>query len=185
MTFEWSRRGRGLPVNRLRTSQGAHNLARISSGLTQGRSFSWAIWLPLLVGIPSSMLTILWVLSTPGSSAFYTKSQATIDFLESCSDPTATNITTHAAYQVFFVACDAVQNRMNADIGGIGIRISLYVSFLVTIFSSFLGHFHQEKTAVKDIGTAQLTSMLSLAFALLRSYTALTFWQLMVAVMSL
>ncbi|KAH0275259.1 hypothetical protein KCU91_g4699, partial [Aureobasidium melanogenum] len=74
---------------------------------------------------------------------------------------------------------------MNADIGGIGIRISLYVSFLVTIFSSILGHFHQEKTAVKDIGTAQLTSMLSLAFALLRSYTALTFWQLMVAIMSL
>ncbi|KAG9736800.1 hypothetical protein KCU73_g10160, partial [Aureobasidium melanogenum] len=74
---------------------------------------------------------------------------------------------------------------MNADIGGIGIRISLYVSFLVTIFSSFLGHFHQEKTVVKDIGTAQLTSMLSLAFALLRSYTTLTFWQLMVAVMSL
>ncbi|KAG9752864.1 hypothetical protein KCU80_g12873, partial [Aureobasidium melanogenum] len=74
---------------------------------------------------------------------------------------------------------------MNADIGGIGIRISLYVSFLVTIFSSSLGHFHQEKTVVKDIGTAQLTSMLSLAFALLRSYTTLTFWQLMVAVMSL
>ncbi|KAH0151337.1 hypothetical protein KCU86_g21710, partial [Aureobasidium melanogenum] len=38
---------------------------------------------------------------------------------------------------------------------------------------------------VKDIGTAQLTSMLSLAFALLRSYTTLNFWQLMVAVMSL
>ncbi|KAG9803212.1 hypothetical protein KCU77_g23331, partial [Aureobasidium melanogenum] len=74
---------------------------------------------------------------------------------------------------------------MNADIGGIGIRISLYISFLVTIFSSSLGHFHQEKTVVKDIGTAQLTSMLSLAFALLRSYTTLNFWQLMVAVMSL
>lgn len=157
MTLEWSRRGSGLPVSSRLTSRGAQNLTRISSGLTQGRSLPWVIWLPLLVGIPPSMLTILWVLSTPRSSPFYTKSQATMDFLESCSDPTASNLTSHAAYQVFFVACDAVQNRMNADIGGIGIRISLYVSFLVTIFSSFLGHFHQEKTAVKDIGTAQLT----------------------------
>ncbi|KAH0288917.1 hypothetical protein M436DRAFT_83927 [Aureobasidium namibiae CBS 147.97] len=74
---------------------------------------------------------------------------------------------------------------MNADIGGIGIRVSLYISLLVTILSSFAEHFHQEKTAVRDIGTAQLTSMLSITFALLRSYTALSFWQVMVAVMSL
>lgn len=151
MTTEWLMRDRQLPITSRQTSQGA--LARTPSGLTQGRSFSWVIWLPLLFGVLPSILTILWVLSTPLSPAFYTKSQATIDFLKSCSDPTATDSSSHS----FFVACDAVQNRMNADVGGIGIRISIYVSLLVTIFSSFLGHVHQEKTAVKDIGTAQLT----------------------------
>ncbi|KAI4743319.1 hypothetical protein E4T50_06294 [Aureobasidium sp. EXF-12298] len=145
----------------------------------------WSIWLPSLFGGLSSGLAIVSVGLKHQHIETYTQSRATRDFIEVCSNPSKREFNSSIAIHTFLMECNAVQNRMNADIGGIGIRISLYISLAVAFFSSLAGHFHQEKTAVKDIGTAQLASMLSIMFALLRSYTALNFWQVMVAVMSL
>jgi hypothetical protein len=75
---------------------------------------------------------------------FYTQSQATRDFIEVCSNPLTQEFNSSIAIHTFLTECNLVQNRMNADIGGIGIRISLYISLVVTILSSFAGHFHQE-----------------------------------------
>jgi hypothetical protein len=116
----------------------------------------WIIRLPFLAGIMPSLFAIISVGLKPQQAEFYTQSQATRDFIEVCSNPLTLEFNSSAAIQTFLTECTAVQNRMDADIGGIGIRISLYISLVVTIVSSVAGHFHQEKTAVKDIGTAQL-----------------------------
>lgn len=91
----------------------------------------------------------------------YGQSQATRDFLEVCSNPLTQGFNSSIAIQTFLTDCNAVQNRMNADIGGFGFRISLYISLAVAVLSSLAGHFHQEKTAVKEIGTAQLACKIS------------------------
>jgi hypothetical protein len=116
----------------------------------------WIIRLPFLAGIMPSLFATILVGLKPQRAEFYTQSQATRDFIGVCSNPLTLEFNSSAAIHTFLTECTAVQNRMNADIGGIGIRISLYISLVVTIVSSLAGHFHQEKTAVKDIGTAQL-----------------------------
>jgi hypothetical protein len=162
----------------------------------------WIIRIPFLFGTLPSLFAILSAWLKPSQTESYIQSQATRDFIKVCSNPLTQEFNSSTAIQTLLAECSAVQNRMNADIGGIGIRISLYISLAVTVLSSLTGHFHQEKTAVKDIGTAQLAckflgssgsdlrshtflAMLSTTFALLRSYTVLSFWQIMVAVMSL
>ncbi|KAI4777369.1 hypothetical protein E4T52_07711 [Aureobasidium sp. EXF-3400] len=145
----------------------------------------WGIRVPFLAAGLSSGLAVVSACLKHQQIESYTQSGATRSFIEVCSNPFTREFNSTIAINTFLTDCNAVQNRMNADIGGIGIRISLYISLAVAFFSSLAGHFHQEKTAVKDIGTAQLASMLSIMFALLRSYTALNFWQVMVAVMSL
>jgi threonine/homoserine/homoserine lactone efflux protein len=116
----------------------------------------WIIRLPFLAGIMPSLFAMISVGLKPQQAEFYKLSQATRDFIEVCSNPLTLEFNSSAAIQTFLMECTAVQNRMDADIGGIGIRISLYISLVVTIVSSLAGHFHQERTAVKDIGTAQL-----------------------------
>lgn len=117
----------------------------------------WITRLPILAGIvPTLFATISAGLEPQRQIESYTQSQASKNFLEVCSNPLNQKFDSAAAIQTFLTECNAVQNRMNADIGGIGIRVSLYISLVVTIFSSLAGHFHQEKTAVKEIGTAQL-----------------------------
>jgi len=120
------------------------------------KSLKWILWLPFMIGIMPSIFTIRSAGLQSKNDEFYSQTQATRDFLKMCSDPLTQELDPSIATQSYFAECNTVQNRMNADIGGIGIRVSLYISLVVTILSSFAGHFHQEKTAVKDIGTAQL-----------------------------
>jgi hypothetical protein len=131
----------------------------------------WITRLPFLAGIMPSLLAILSVGLKPQQAEFYTQSQATKDFIEVCSNPLTLEFNSSAAIQTFLVECTAVQNRMSADIGGIGIRISLYISLVVTIISSLTGHFHQEKTTVKDIGTAQFACKIVYFPDLIYTYT--------------
>jgi hypothetical protein len=116
----------------------------------------WIIRIPFLFGTLPSLFAILSAGLEPSQTESYIQSQATKDFLKVCSNPLTQEFNSSTAIQTLLAECGAVQNRMNADIGGIGIRISLYISLAVTMLSSLAGHFHQEKTAVKDIGTAQL-----------------------------
>ncbi|KAI5207052.1 hypothetical protein E4T39_02070 [Aureobasidium subglaciale] len=159
--------------------------SRRTRRFTKGSDHVWVIKLPFLAGVMPAIFTMVWAVLTPQSSDLYTQSQATRNFVETCSNMTIINFKSSAVMKEFLEACDVVQNRMDADIGGIGVRVSLYIALVMTILSSFGGHFHQERTAVKDIGTAQLASMLSTTIALLRSYTILNFWQVMAATMSL
>jgi hypothetical protein len=116
----------------------------------------WIIRIPFLFGTLPSLFAILSAWLKPSQTESYIQSQATRDFIKVCSNPLTQGFNSSTAIQTLLAECSAVQNRMNADIGGIGIRISLYISLVVTVLSSLAGHFHQEKTAVKDIGTAQL-----------------------------
>lgn len=118
-------------------------------------AFKWILWLPFLSGIILCTYAICLAGLQPKNSDLYTQSQPTRDFIDMCSDPLTQRFNSPIATHAFFAECNTVQNRMNPDIGGIGIRISLYISLAVTILSSLAGHFHQEKTVVKDIGTAQ------------------------------
>jgi hypothetical protein len=131
----------------------------------------WIIRLPILAGIMPSSFAMISVYLKSQQAEFYTQSQATRDFIEVCSNPLTLEFNSSAAIQTFLTECTAVQNRMDADIGGIGIRISLYISLIVTIVSSLAGHFHQEKTAVKDIGTAQLACKIVYSLDLIYTYT--------------
>jgi len=120
------------------------------------KSLKWILWLPFMIGLMPSIFALRSAGLQSKHDEFYSQTQATRDFLKMCSDPLTQELNPSIATQSYFAECNTVQNRMNADIGGIGIRVSLYISLVVTILSSFAGHFHQEKTAVKDIGTAQL-----------------------------
>ncbi|KAI5246609.1 hypothetical protein E4T43_02511 [Aureobasidium subglaciale] len=159
--------------------------SRRTRRFVKGSDHVWVIRLPFLAGVMPAIFTMVWALSTPQSSENYAQSQATKDFVERCSNMSTIKFESSVTMKEILDACDMIQNRMDADIGGIGVRISLYIALAMTIISSFGGHFHQEKTAVKDVGTAQLASMLSITVALLRSYTILNFWQIMAATMSL
>lgn len=117
--------------------------------------YDWNIRLPGLGGILPSIFAVVWALSANRPQSYYVQSADTVRFLDACSAPSDNMYTSLISTKHFFLACSAVQNRMNADIGGVEIRLSLYVSLLVSVGSSF-GHFHQEKTAVKEVGTAQL-----------------------------
>jgi hypothetical protein len=116
----------------------------------------WILWLPFLAGIVPSIFAIRSASLEPGHIEFYTQSQATRDFIEMCSNPLTQEFSSLHAAQTFFTECNTVQNRMDADIGGVGLRISLYISLVVIVFLSLVGHFHQGKTAVKEICIAQL-----------------------------
>ncbi|KAI5254616.1 hypothetical protein E4T42_02239 [Aureobasidium subglaciale] len=124
---------------------------------------------------------MVWAVSTPQSSDHYAQSQATKDFVERCSNMSTIKFKSSVAMKEFLDACDMIWDRMDADIGGIGVRVSFYIALAMTVVSSFGGHSHQEIMAVKDVGTAQLASMLSIMVALLRSYTILNYWQIMAA----
>jgi uncharacterized membrane protein YeiB len=131
-------------------------LCRRTRECSKGSFYAWITWLPFLVGILPSVFAIVSIGLEPRHNESYTQSQATRDFIGLCSSPLTQGYNSSTALHTFLKECNAVQNRMNADIGGVGIRISLYISLVVAILSSLVGHFHQEKTAVKDIGTAQL-----------------------------
>ncbi|KAI5269497.1 hypothetical protein E4T47_06987 [Aureobasidium subglaciale] len=159
--------------------------SRRTRRFVKGSDHVWVIRLPFLAGVMPAIFTMVWAFSTPQSFESYAQSQATKDFVERCSNMSTIKFESSVAMKEFFDACDMVRNRMDADIGGIGVRVSFYIALAMTIVSSFGGHFHQERTAVKDVGTAQLASMLSIMVALLRSYTILNFWQIMATTMSL
>lgn len=89
----------------------------------------WITRLPLLAGIVSSLFAIISAgLEPQRQIESYTQSRASSDFIELCSNSLNQEIDSAAAIQTFLTECNAAQNRMNADIGGIGIRISLYIS---------------------------------------------------------
>jgi len=48
---------------------------------------------------------------------------------------------------------------LNPDIGGIGVRLGLYVPLFVSCVSLFAGHWHAEPSGVKELCLAQLASM--------------------------
>ena len=49
---------------------------------------------------------------------------------------------------------------VNADIGGIGIRVGLYIPVGLAVVTLLLGVLHREDTGAKEIGSAQLLSKL-------------------------
>ena len=52
---------------------------------------------------------------------------------------------------------------VNPDIGGLGVRIGLYIPVVLAVMTLFAGCFHKDEAGAKDIGKANLLSMYDLS----------------------
>ena len=78
---------------------------------------AWITWLPFLVGVLPFVFAIAWIGLEPRQNESYTQSQATRDLIGMCSSPLTQGYNSSTALHTFLKECNAVQNRMNADIG--------------------------------------------------------------------
>jgi len=59
--------------------------------------------------------------------------------------------------------CEGTEDKSNPDIVGTGVRVSMYILFLVVFLSLFVGSFHSAPSGTKELGTATLISTCRLA----------------------
>ncbi|UJO16114.1 uncharacterized protein CLAFUR5_04721 [Fulvia fulva] len=80
-------------------------------------------------------------------------------------------------------------SAVNADIGGTGIRVGLYIPVCLALLTLGLGNLHRDDTGAKEIGSAQLLTLFYLNFNAFKAATAgfkeLTFPEVIVACMTI
>lgn len=59
--------------------------------------------------------------------------------------------------------CEGSEDKSNPDVVGTGVRVSMYILFLVVFLSLFAGSFHSGPSGTKELGTAILISTSRLA----------------------